>query len=294
VPASAESTQKRPTFDETARFEFGTNWLRFIDKVSDRRIRAAEESVRAMLGEESLEGIRFLDVGCGSGLFSLAAHRMRADVHSFDFDSNSVAATEALRERFAGAPTNWTVEQGSVLDGAYLASLGSFHVVYSWGVLHHTGAMWEALANATTLVRPGGLLAISLYNDQGRTSARWLHVKRAYNRAGALGRATLVACSAIALYWRPALSSMLHSTDCRLVTREVRERERGMSRWHDLVDWVGGYPFEVSRPEQVFHFVSRRNFELQFLKTCAGGIGCNEYVFRRRDAAGGAGNSLGT
>jgi 2-polyprenyl-6-hydroxyphenyl methylase/3-demethylubiquinone-9 3-methyltransferase len=52
-----------------------------------------------------------------------------------------------------------------------------------------------------------------------------------------------------------------------------------MSTRHDLVDWVGGYPFEVAKPETVFGFLRDRGFELRHLKSCAGGLGCNEYVF---------------
>jgi 2-polyprenyl-6-hydroxyphenyl methylase/3-demethylubiquinone-9 3-methyltransferase len=52
-----------------------------------------------------------------------------------------------------------------------------------------------------------------------------------------------------------------------------------MDRKHDLIDWVGGWPFEVSTPEEVFNFYRRRGFQLEALKTCAGGLGCNEFVF---------------
>ena len=58
--------------------------------------------------------------------------------------------------------------------------------------------------------------------------------------------------------------------------------ERGMSRWHDMVDWVGGYPFEVSKPEEVFYLFKSQGFSLIELKTCAGELGCNEYVFKKR------------
>ena len=54
---------------------------------------------------------------------------------------------------------------------------------------------------------------------------------------------------------------------------------RGMSYWHDLIDWIGGYPFEVAKPEQVFEFMRLRGFQLERLKTCGGGLGCNEFVF---------------
>lgn len=138
------------------RFAFGANWGRFLKTLSDDRITKAEDSLRRTLGLERLDGLSFLDAGSGSGLFSLAARRLGASVVSFDFDPQSVACTLELRRRFFPDDATWQVEQGSVLESDYLARLGQFDVVYSWGVLHHTGAMWQALENVVPLVRGGG------------------------------------------------------------------------------------------------------------------------------------------
>src|SRR3954469_10416506 len=171
--------------DEVARgerFEFGENWRRFLDVLDDERIAEAERSLREMLGVESLAGRSFLDVGSGSGLFSLAARRLGAErVHSFDFDPQSVACTRELRRRYFGDDAHWTVEQGSVLEDGFVASLGPWDIVYSWGVLHHTGDMWRALDLAQAATASGGTLFISIYNDQGAGSTMWRAVKRAYN-----------------------------------------------------------------------------------------------------------------
>jgi 2-polyprenyl-3-methyl-5-hydroxy-6-metoxy-1,4-benzoquinol methylase len=261
------------------RFAFGANWLSFVKLVDEARVATATRSLTAALGSTDLRGRDFLDVGCGSGLFSLAAHRLGARVWSFDYDRQSVAATTELRRRFGG-PDGWTVGPGSALDTAFLTGLGDFDVVYAWGVLHHTGDMWRAIDNTSRLVRLGGLLFISIYNDQGQVSRVWRRVKRRYNRSGRWGRAVLVVASSLYLY-RHAPVTVL----ARLVRRRPllprRTRERGMSVRHDLVDWVGGYPFEVARPEEVFAFLRERGFELRHLRTCAGGLGCNEYVLQR-------------
>src|SRR2546421_2020880 len=164
-----------------ARFEFGKNWSRFLAELDDRRIARAEESLREMLEITDLRGKNFLDVGSGSGLFSLAARRLGARVHSFDYDPRSVACTRELRSRYFADDQEWTIEEGSVLDADYLKSLGSFDVVYSWGVLHHTGEMWRALENAQLPVGAGGKLFIAIYNDTGTQSARWKWIKRKYN-----------------------------------------------------------------------------------------------------------------
>jgi 2-polyprenyl-6-hydroxyphenyl methylase/3-demethylubiquinone-9 3-methyltransferase len=54
-----------------------------------------------------------------------------------------------------------------------------------------------------------------------------------------------------------------------------------MSPWRDVVDWVGGYPFEVARPEEIFEFFKSKGLVLGKFKTCGGGHGCNEFVFEK-------------
>lgn len=262
--------------EETAagqRFGFGANWSRFLRHLDEHRIAAAERSLCEMLNVRTLQGRRFLDAGSGSGLSSLAAWRLGAQVHAFDFDPQSVACTRALKERFAKADgaARWQVEQGSVLDAAYLAGLGSFDVVYSWGVLHHTGQMWDALDKVCTLVRPRGLLFIALYNDQGAISHWWTAVKRLYNRS-TVARALLIAAYTPYFVW------------LRWLYRRLSGRGpvgRGMTLWHDMLDWLGGYPFEVATPEAAFRFVQARGFELRRMISAGGTGGCNEFVFER-------------
>ena len=129
------------------RFQFGANWWRFLGALNEERIATAEQSLKHMLGRTSLEGLKFVDVGCGSGLFSLAARRLGAEVVSFDFDPQSVRCAEVLRSKFFAHDEKWTVREGSVLDAAFIDGLGRFDIVYSWGVLHHTGAMWDGVCS---------------------------------------------------------------------------------------------------------------------------------------------------
>ncbi|GAA2629378.1 class I SAM-dependent methyltransferase [Streptomyces vastus] len=264
--------------EQGRRFAFGRNWQEFSRLVDDGRIAAARESLVVALGTSDLEGRTFLDIGCGSGLFSLAALQLGAKVHSFDYDPDAVATTGRLRDRYA-PDSDWRVEQGSVLDSSLISRLGQFDIVYSWGVLHHTGALWEALDTACQLVAPGGLLYVSIYNDQGRRSRMWRRVKRTYNSSGPVARGLLVAGSRVYLTAPSRAIALLKLAKTGKRPAGQDRRARGMSARYDLIDWVGGYPFEVAAPEEVFRVGRRHGLELRHLKTCGGGLGCNEYVF---------------
>lgn len=250
------------------RFEFGINWARFLRVLNKKRIDQAITSLTAMLRANDLKGKRFLDAGSGSGLFSLAARLLGASVFSFDYDPQSVACTEELKRRYFPDDQNWKVQAGSVLDSSYLSELRQFDVVYSWGVLHHTGAMWPALGNVAHLVADGGQLFIAIYNDEGFKSRYWYAVKRAYVKYPPLR-------------WPLVMLHMPYPFLPALVFRIISGRskaERGMSFWHDVVDWVGGYPFEVATPDAILDFYRARGFRLDNLKT-TNRSGCNQFVF---------------
>jgi 2-polyprenyl-3-methyl-5-hydroxy-6-metoxy-1,4-benzoquinol methylase len=267
------------------RFAFGDNWRAFLDVLDDERIREAEQSLVGMLGMPSLDGKRFLDAGSGSGLFSLAAYRLGAEtVHSFDFDPASVGCAIELRRRY-GDPERWVVERGDVLDPAYLSRLGRWDVVYSWGVLHHTGDMWRALENVAGLVAADGRLFVALYNDQGPRSRAWKLVKRLYNRLpSSLRTPYAVAVMAPRELLRLAYLIVAGGPQAYVRSWTQYKQSRGMSRWHDLIDWVGGYPFEVATPDEVFDFLRERGFTLKGLVTAKGTSGCNQFVFARTPA----------
>jgi SAM-dependent methyltransferase len=257
-------------------FGFGENWARFLTSLTDKQIEHATHSVGALLGRD-LRDKTFLDIGSGSGLSSLAARRLgAARVYSFDYDPQSVACTQELRRRFFPGDAAWTVTQGSVLDQPFLATLGQFDIVYSWGVLHHTGRMWAAIENAARLVRPGGLFVIGIYNFRGgrRGSATWTRLKRWYCKAP---RWQQIAWENAYLAWDLVSMAAVGRNPIRMI-REYHSG-RGMSWRHDAIDWLGGYPYEAATPGEILEFVrrklhfvlTRQNINLQ--------LGVSEFVF---------------
>ncbi len=261
------------------RFMFGKNWSKFLALVNNERIFQAEKSLCESLDLPNLQGKKFLDIGSGSGLFSLAARRLGAVVYSFDYDPLSVACTKELKRRYFPEDPNWHIEGGSVLDLEYMNSLGQWDVVYSWGVLHHTGNMSQALANVSAMVVNGGSLFISIYNDQGRPSKMWLIVKKIYNRLPSGFRWLILWPLAVRIWGPTIIRDILAGRPFHTWRNYSKGSLRGMSPWRDLIDWVGGLPFEVATPELIFQFFRDRGFQLQKLKTCKGGKGCNEFVF---------------
>lgn len=167
---------------DDVRFAFGENWNDFLESLDASRIEAATRSLEDLLADEPLAERSFLDIGSGSGLSSLAAHRAGALVTSFDYDTASVRCIEQLMQRFGSAEPAWTVLQGSILDVPLVRSLGTFDVVYAWGVLHHTGSMWRAIELASNCVAEGGRFALAIDHDQGSASGRWAWIKRTYHR----------------------------------------------------------------------------------------------------------------
>ena len=261
------------------RFQFGANWEAFLDTLNDERIQEAEHSLKAMLGVDDLSGKRFLDVGSGSGLFSLAARRLGAKVHSFDFDPKSVGCTRELKKRYYTDDDDWVVEEGSALDEGYLISLGKFDFVYSWGVLHHTGNMMKALNNAMLPVSDRGILFIAIYNDQDVSSRAWKKIKKTYC-SGWAGK-MLIGCIFI-----PLLALQSIATGIIKYKNPVRQfsnykDKRGMSIYHDWIDWLGGYPFEVAKPEVIINLYRNHGYILENLTT-TNRLGCNQFVFRKQ------------
>ena len=260
------------------RFEFGKNWRAFHASINEDRLVEAESSLKEMLGVSTLQGKRFLDLGSGSGLFSLAARRLGATVHSVDYDPHSVGCTSTLKKEFSPDDIAWTIEEGNVLSESFLESIGKFDIVYAWGVLHHTGDMGAALKNILIPLADGGELFISIYNDQGGKSNFWRSVKK-YYCGGAVGKYLVCAVFFPVFAMQTVIMGLL-LTGNPFAEFFSYKKKRGMSIYHDWIDWLGGYPFEVAKPEEIFERYCREGLHLSRFTT-TNGIGCNQFIFRK-------------
>ncbi len=258
------------------RYGFGKNWDEYLRRYfSQERVEIAKKHLLEFLGLASLEGRSFLDIGCGSGIHSLAALRAGADrIDSFDFDADAVAASSRLRE-YAGNPSRWTVRQGSILDEEFLSGLEPADIVYSWGVLHHTGELWKAMDNSARLIKEGGVFYAALYDHDIQVDPPaefWLDIKRRYNRAGWGGRKRLE--------WWYVWRFVLHKNIFALpgLVKRIRghKHKRGMAFFTDIKDWLGGWPMEFAKRADVAAWASRSGLEMAIMKT---GEANTEYLF---------------
>ncbi|RYG38960.1 MAG: class I SAM-dependent methyltransferase [Burkholderiales bacterium] len=259
------------------RYGFGKNWAEFIEKkLSDSIVRESVDHMRRFMKVDNLNGKTFLDIGCGSGIHSLAALRLGAEkVVAFDYDEHSVATSRKVRE-WAGVPVEkWAIQQGSVLDLDFMHSLPKSDIVYSWGVLHHTGSMWEAVRNATIPTKSDGEFYIALYSSDiyvDPTPEFWIKLKRAYNQADPMTRKLM---ELKYVYWiliKPELDAGRDPLDLMKTYGK-----RGMTAWTDAKDWMGGYPMEFASLTETRAFCKDvAGLDMVNVLT---GEGCTEYLF---------------
>jgi 2-polyprenyl-6-hydroxyphenyl methylase/3-demethylubiquinone-9 3-methyltransferase len=278
VGSVALNEKYEDVYKNERRFSFGKNWSEFLKHLTPERIDEAKKSLNEFLG--NISGKTFVDVGCGSGLFSLAAAQLGAkEVLSIDADEFSVGCANALKEKFK--IPNWTAKQGSILDNKFIKSLGQFDIVYSWGVLHHTGDMYSAFNNVDLLVKPNGVLFIAIYNKNTKhilegTSSMWLKIKKLYNKMPKAGKKLMEWSYASYLY---AGITAKGKNPVKYVKNY--KTVRGMNFMTDVRDWLGGLPYECATPDEVISYFSNKGYDLVKQKNVRS-IGCNEFMFRKK------------
>ena len=264
---------------EQVDFSFGENWRKFVAGVDDQKIQQAISSMRRSFAPYSLAGEEVLDLGCGSGLFSFAAQMLGAGrVKSFDIDPNCCAASRMMYIR-ANSPENWEIRQGSILDPAFVSSIKPASRVYSYGVVHYSGAMWRAFDATLSLVAPDGICCIALY-DRPRHISLSRALKRFYNRLPRMLRPAAVYVYGSLILARR--TQRTHENPVKFVARYGKFGGRGMDFWRDVEGWLGGLPWEFASEGEVKSFVQARGFEV--INVIRGGSGGNnEYLLRKRE-----------
>jgi SAM-dependent methyltransferase len=258
-------------------FSFGKNWENFVRlNFSEERVDVAKKHLLDFMGLTDLKDKYFLDIGCGSGIHSLAALKANArKVVSLDVDPNSVATTNKIRE-LQSNPPNWEVLQGSILDEKFIAQIETADVVYSWGVLHHTGDLWRAIRNGARLIKEGGIFYIAVY-EKTADSNFWMNMKKLYNRSSWLTKKSMELIYVWTVFFRTLSPAKIKSSISYITNYKKR---RGMEFWTDVRDWLGGWPYEPATIEEVTYFCEKElGLEKVRIKTGEANI---EYLFKRK------------
>lgn len=260
------------------RFDFGQNWHDFVTRsFGEGRVEISKQHLLKFLGRKDLKTLDVIDIGCGSGLHSVAALEAGARrVYSFDSDPKSIDATTFVKSQ-VGNPGNWTIERGSVLDSAYMASLPKYDLVYSWGVLHHTGDVWSAIRNAAGRVKSGGLFYVALYSADLHIDPPpefWLTVKQRYVSSNWLMRRLIE----LWYIWRFQLGKNVARIPRLIRYARGYKQSRGMSFMTDVRDWLGGWPMEFVHDQEAVAFVETLGFKLKKMTT---GEANTEFLFIR-------------
>jgi 2-polyprenyl-6-hydroxyphenyl methylase/3-demethylubiquinone-9 3-methyltransferase len=266
------------------RFMFGKNWKSFSEKIDRTRIQKSEIHLQERFEKQNFRGLRFLDIGSGSGMFSLAAINLGASqIEAFDYDRNSVFTTKAVINDWAKPNPDQTIKiyQGDILSDAVNPVINSSDLIYSWGVLHHTGKMEISIKKVLMEMKPGALFVLAIYNDEGAPSKRWTFLKKLYVRVYIL-RPILLFWAWYRFWGSWQIRQWLKGESPWHYWNDYAENSRAMSAWHDLKDWAGGYPFEVATPDVIRGWVQEMDCTLQ-KEWLVSGIANNEFLIKKNN-----------
>lgn len=276
-------------------YKFGKNWKRFIDtSYTKKRVEIAQKCMLDTLLRPNLDNQSILDIGCGSGIHSLAALRSGARfVTSMDYDLDSVRTAWQLWKA-EGKPRNWKIIHGDVLDESFMSRFEDIDIVYSWGVLHHTGNMYKAIKNAALPLKKshsGGVFFIALYSYNiyqsylGKSPENWLEIKQKYNAAGYFRKRYMEYQHLYDTYfwnmdrWTEAPKYFVKM----LKAARDYKKARGMDLMTDVRDWLGGWPMDFVHEEECVEFCDKK-LDMRLARMLTG-AGNTEFVFATKNGS---------
>lgn len=255
-------------------FNFGLNWKEFsLKALSEERVESARRDFRALIGDIQLENKTFLDIGCGQGLSALIASEEHADVVCNDINHISEQLLKLNKAHF-DISNPITFIKGSILEKSIIEKIKECHteydIVHSWGVVHHTGNMYSAIDALCNLVKKEGYLVLAIYNRHW-SSPYWKLIKYLYNKSPNLIRRMMICLFYYIIYIAKYL----------VTHKSPMEKQRGMDFYYDVIDWVGGYPYEYASIQEISDYVETKGFKLVKSISAEVPTGCNEMIFKR-------------
>ncbi len=258
-------------------FDFGENWQEFSrNALTAGRVAQARSEFMELMAPLDLNGLSFVDIGFGQGLSLMTAAALGARSVGCDINPKCQAALAQNLRFFPELSQAPPVVVGSILDPAVVEALrkaipsASYDVVHSWGVLHHTGDLHRAIGNAACLVSPHGHLVVAIYNRHW-TSKLWLAVKRTYVSCPRWIQRALVA----------VLYPVIYGAKWAVTSGDPARQQRGMDFYYNVVDWVGGYPYEYASIQETRKAVEALGFTMEKAIPAEVPTGCNQFVFKR-------------
>jgi len=256
-------------------FDFGENWLAYSKTaLTSERILSSREAFKKLISGIPIEGKTFLDVGFGQGLSSLCAAQLGAQVYGIDINQKNVKAFEVTKRSFEILGSErMDMCVGSILLTEDIKPLQEkqargFDIVHSWGVLHHTGDMAQAFENCRKLVKKNGAFIVAIYNRHW-SSPIWRLIKKFYCSSPKLLQRTLITI----------FIPIIFLAKFAVTLKNPLKSERGMDFFIDIVDWVGGYPYEYASINDIQALADRHGHEAPRIEKAKVPTGCNEFVF---------------
>ncbi|MBL9115699.1 MAG: methyltransferase domain-containing protein [Verrucomicrobiaceae bacterium] len=167
APGQADITEKMKAFYEKTPFP---NYDDF-DSVGSLMEKARRGIFAKLLDDQLPFGARVIECGCGTGQLSNFLAIANRQVIGADMCMHSLSLGNQFRNKHGIHRAGFL--QMNLFRPCFKP--GSFDVVISNGVLHHTSDCHKAFDTISTLVKPGGYLIVGLYHWYGRL---WTDTRR--------------------------------------------------------------------------------------------------------------------